>query len=86
MPFKNSGDQLPLILQIQVNLSKAGKQANAIIQVQHDAPVGLLLGTDVLPELGFAMLDSDPNESLLTYSLVIGGGGSAVRWFLLRHS
>ena len=55
------GDQLPLIRQIQVNLSKAGKQANAIIQVQHDAPVGLLLGTDVLPQLGFAMLESDPN-------------------------
>ena len=55
------GDQLPLIRQIQVNLSKAGKQANTIIQVQHDAPVGLLLGTDVLPQLGFAMLESDPN-------------------------
>ena len=55
------GDKLPLIRQIQVNLSKAGKQVDAIIQVQHDAPVGLLLGTDVLAQLGFAMLEPDPN-------------------------
>ena len=55
------GDQLPLIRQIQVNLSKAGKKVNGIIQVQHDAPVGLLLGTDVLSQLGFAMLESYPN-------------------------
>ena len=58
------GDKLPLIRQIQVNLSKSGKQVDAIIQVQHDAPVGLLLGTDVLAQLGFAMLGPDPNGTI----------------------
>ena len=53
------GGQLSLIRQIQVKLSKAGNQADAIIQVQQDAPVGLLLGTDVLAPLGFAMLEPD---------------------------
>jgi len=56
------GDKLPLIQQIQVSLSKTGKQVDTMIQIQHDAPVGLLLGTDVLAQLGFAMLRPDPNE------------------------
>jgi len=44
-----------------VSLSKTGKQVDVIIQIQYDAPVGLLLGTDVLAQLGFAMLRPDLN-------------------------
>lgn len=42
-----------------MQLSKAENSTNSIIQVQSEAPVGLLLGTNVLSRLGFAVLQSD---------------------------
>ena len=36
---------------------------HAVLQVQKDAPVGLLLGTDLLPHLGFAFLESGTETS-----------------------
>ena len=71
------GGQLPLIQQIRVKLSKAGNQADAIIQVQHDAPVGLLLGTDVLAPLGFTVLESDSEG--VTTDLLRGQNGVVCR-------
>ena len=35
----------------------------AIVQVQKDAPVELLLRTDTLPQLGFALLGTDLSET-----------------------
>ena len=51
--------QLDLICQIETNISWRGHHARSVIQIQKDAPVGLLLGTDLLSQLGFALLESN---------------------------
>ena len=43
--------------------SRNGHTTCAIVQVQKDAPVELLLGTDTLPQLGFALLEMDLSET-----------------------
>ena len=53
------GDQLNLVRQIKVTVSKAGRGVDTVVQVQRDAPVGLLLGTDLLSQLGFALLEAN---------------------------
>ena len=57
------GGQLDLIRQIRLTLSLGRYKVHAILQVQKDAPVGLLLGTDLLPHLGFAFLESGAETS-----------------------
>ena len=42
--------------QIQVTLSRAGFSVPSVVQVHGGAPVDLLLGTDLLPHLGFSMV------------------------------
>ena len=55
------GGKLNLIRQIRITLSRNGHDVSAIVQVQKDAPVGLLIGTDTLPQLGFALVETDTN-------------------------
>ena len=43
-------------------LAKAAKHCStevAVVQVQKDIPVGLLIRTDTLPQLGFALVETD---------------------------
>ena len=57
------GGRLELICQTLIILTKNGHTTCATVQVQKDAPVELLLGTDTLPQLGFALLEMDLGET-----------------------
>lgn len=48
-----SGDKLRVVHQIRVTVSRSGYSTRAIIQVQKGAPAKLLVGTDLLPKLGY---------------------------------
>ena len=51
------GGELKLARQIKVSLSRVGgKMIDAVLQVQSNAPVDLLLGTDLQPQLGFVLM------------------------------
>ena len=57
------GGRLELIRQTSIILTRNGHTTCAIVQIQKDAPVELLLGTDTLPQLGFALLEMDLSET-----------------------
>ena len=50
-----SGGTLNVVRQMMVQLSKGDKHPQALVYIQEGAPVDLLLGTDVLPLLGFSL-------------------------------
>ena len=51
------GGRLDLVRQLKVSLSTPDHVVDATIQVQQGAPIDLLLGTDLQPQLGFALLE-----------------------------
>lgn len=51
--------KLNLIRQIRTVLSRNGHEVCAVVQVQKDIPVGLLIRTDTLAQLGFALVETD---------------------------
>ena len=51
--------ELNLIGQLQVQLTTISHVIDTAVQVQKDAPVDLLLGTDVQPALGFSLIQCD---------------------------
>ena len=53
------GGHLPVVRQIQTVISRNGQEVNAIVQVQRDAPAKLLIGTDLLPHLGFLLVQTE---------------------------
>ena len=57
------GGGLELIHKTLIILTRNGHTTCAIVQVHKDAPVELLLGTDTLPQLGFALLEMDLGET-----------------------
>ena len=59
------GSELNLVKQIRVTLSRAGFSVTSVVQVHSGAPVDLLLGTDLLPQLGFSMVAQGPDGSAL---------------------
>ena len=52
-----SGDTLPIVKQACLQLSRGSYSISAWVQIQKDAPVELLLGTDLQPALGFCLVD-----------------------------
>ena len=48
------GGKLNIIGQIEVNLERGSNQTKAVVQIQNKALVKLLIGTDLLPSLGFS--------------------------------
>lgn len=51
--------ELPILRQIKVNISKPGFTAIAgLVQVQNEAPTKLLIGTDLLPQLGLLFIQT----------------------------
>ena len=57
VPLKSyGGEELKLVGQLEAALSYEDCLVTATIQVQKNAPVELLLGTDLQPQLGFAFL------------------------------
>ena len=61
-----SGAKLPIVKQAQVQLTRGPFNVSAVIQVQDNAPVELLLGTDLQPQLGFRLLDEMPSQQPIT--------------------
>lgn len=53
------GSMLNLIRQIRIVLSRNGHEVCAVVQVQKDISVGLLIRTDTLPQLSFALVETD---------------------------
>ena len=55
------GAELPIVAQVSCKLSKGGFSIEGLLQVQKEAPVDLLLGTDTLSQLGFSLTQSQDN-------------------------
>ena len=55
------GQKLGIIRQIRVRVARPGCSVEAVVQVQNGAPTNLLIGTDLLPQLGFIFLQTEPN-------------------------
>ena len=56
VPLKNYGEELNLVGQLEAALSYEDCLVTATIEVQKNAPVELLLGNDLQPQLGVAVL------------------------------
>ncbi len=55
-----SGTTLSIVKQIKVQISRDGfSSVEAMVRVQKDAPTKLLIGTDILPQLGFVFLQTE---------------------------
>ena len=57
-----SGDKLRVVRQIRVNMSRPGYSTSAVIQVQKGAPAKLLIGTDLLSQLGYLFIQSTDED------------------------
>ena len=58
--LQNYGVQrLGIVRQIKVGIARPGCSVEAVIQVHQDAPTNLLIGTDLLPQLGFTFLQTE---------------------------
>ena len=59
-----SGEALPIVNQTRVQLSRESYSITTCIQVQMNAPVQVLLGTDLQSSLGFCKVDlEDPGQT-----------------------
>ena len=60
------GGELPILCEAVCVLSQGSYTVEAVLQVQRDAPVDMLLGTDIQPQLGFALVQQNkPQVNLL---------------------
>ena len=50
------GERLNIVRQVKTLITRDGYAADAVVQVQSGAPMPLLIGTDLLPQLGFSFL------------------------------
>ena len=50
------GGRLPVVRQVQTTISRPGYKVEETIQVQRGAPARLLVGTELLPRLGFLLV------------------------------
>ena len=58
------GGKLYLVAQVKLQIATvSGQRVEAIVQVQEDAPVDLLLGTDLQPLLGFSLTVNVPGDN-----------------------
>ena len=69
MSLRNyGGGELNIVSEIQCKVSHGSYSKEAVLQVQNNAPVNVLLGTDLQPHLGFALIQlngSQPHVNLL---------------------
>ena len=57
------GGELPIVSQVQCCIKRDHYNIDTVLQVQKEAPVELLLGTDTLPLLGYALVQSSKHTS-----------------------
>lgn len=55
------GQRLGIVRQVKVRIARPGCAVEAVVQVQNRAPIDLLIGTDLLPQLGFIFLQTELN-------------------------
>ena len=53
------GNELQIVSQVQCRVTRGDREVDTILQVQKAAPMDLLLGTDVLSQLGFALIQTE---------------------------
>ena len=53
------GGQLPVVRQVKTTLVRSGHEVTATVQVQKGAPTKLLIGTDLLSQLGFLFVKTE---------------------------
>lgn len=53
------GGRLPVVKQMRTHIGRPGHKVEALVQVQKNAPAKLLIGTDVLPRLGFLFVRTE---------------------------
>ena len=56
------GETLALVGEVTVSMRRGEHHTEATILVQNKAPVEVLLGTDLLPKLGFALMEHNPDQ------------------------
>ena len=56
------GETLALVGEVTVSMRRGEYHTEATILVQNKAPVEVLLGTDLLPKLGFALMEHNPDQ------------------------
>ena len=60
MALRNyGGGQLPVVRQVKTTLVRSGHEVTATVQVQKEAPTKLLIGTDLLSQLGFLFVKTE---------------------------
>ena len=57
------GNELQIISQVRCQIARGNRAVDTVLQVQKAAPVDLLLGTDVIPRLGFALIQVSEKAS-----------------------
>ena len=65
------GGDLHIVGQLECDLSSGGYHLKCQVLIQKGAPVPLLIGTDVLPKLGFLFLRKDQGQTAVD---LLGGG------------
>ena len=53
------GGHLPVVRQVRTTIARPGHEVEAAVQVQKGAPARLLIGTDILPKLGFLFIRAE---------------------------
>ena len=66
------GGKLDIVGQIEVKLERGSNQTKAVVQIQKEAPVQLLIGTDLLSSLGvlFLLKETKMGQSQIQYDLL----------------
>ena len=61
------GETLDLMCQVTVNIARDNQNVTASVLVQKGAPLKLLLGSDLLPRLGFSFLETKADDSTVDH-------------------
>ena len=68
IPLRSYGGQpLNIVGQVTVDICRGAHKANVRVHIQQGAPVCVLVGTDVLPKLGFVLLESGAGDVATDY-------------------
>ena len=75
------GGHLPVVRQVQTTISRSGYKVEETIQVRRGAPARLLVGTELLPRLGFLLVctgEGSEDTDLQVLSGNLGNGSRCV--------
>ena len=61
------GETFDMVCQVTVNIIRGNHDITAKVQVQKGAPINFLLGSDLLPRLGFSFLESQSDDTAVDH-------------------